>query len=361
MERARRQALDTVYRILDKSGAFRGWRRIMSRGGVLTITYHGVFPPSYRPIDPNLDGNLIDRRTFVQQLRFLKKRYQIIDPSLFRKSLLEDSPFPPGAVLITCDDGLVNCLTEMVPLLREEGVACVFFPTSREGGGPLWHEELFLLLVAGAGTAIKGPDGGTVRLPIDPNPRREIWRTMMQAFGGRPQAERRSAIAEMANEAGLPTGWLDETMEGAGRVERFCTLDRDGLRAMRAADMTLGSHTVTHPIVSRLPRAAAVEELTVSRAELGRAVNQEIWALAYPFGDRESAGVRERDLAAEAGYEVAFRNWGGVSTASDDPLFLPRVSVTANMSLPAFHARISGMYDKVTTTGQRIARRWRER
>jgi peptidoglycan/xylan/chitin deacetylase (PgdA/CDA1 family) len=331
----------------------------MSRGGILTVTYHGVLPTGYRPIDPILDGNLIDHGALVEQLRFLKKRYQIIDPSSFRESLREGSPFQPGAVLITCDDGLVNCLTEMVPVLLAEGVACVFFPTapSREGGGPLWHEELFLLLLAGAGNSVRGPDGGTVRLPTDPNPRWEMWRTMMRSFGGRPHAERRSAMAEIAGEAGLPTGWLDETMREAGGADRFSTLDEDGLRALNAADMTIGSHTVTHPIMSQLPREAAEEELTLSRAELGRTVEQEIWALAYPFGDQESVGVRERGLAADAGYEVAFRNWGGVATASDDPFFLPRVSVTANMSLPAFHARISGMHHKATAAGQRIARR----
>jgi peptidoglycan/xylan/chitin deacetylase (PgdA/CDA1 family) len=359
MGREQRPALDTAYRILDRSGAFRAWRRILSGGGILTVTYHGVLPPAYRPIDPILDGNLIDRRTLLEQLHFLKKRYRIIDPSSFRESLREGSPFPPGAVLITCDDGLVNCLTEMVPLLREEGVPCVFFPTAPSGmaGGPLWHEELFLLLVAGAGNTVRGPEGETIRLPTDPSARREMWRTMMRSFGGRPHAERRSAMAEAAEEVGLPTLWLDETVRGAGGADRFSTLDQGGVRALVAAGMTIGSHTVTHPIMSQLPRGTAVEELTISRVELGRAAKQEVWALAYPFGDRESVGVRERGLAADAGYEVAFRNWGGISTASDDPFFLPRVSVTANMSLPAFHARISGMHDKVTAAGQRIARR----
>jgi peptidoglycan/xylan/chitin deacetylase (PgdA/CDA1 family) len=358
MGREQRPALDTAYRILDRLGAFRAWRKIFSRGGILTVTYHGVLPPAYHPVDPVLDGNLIDRRTLIEQLRFLKKRYQIVDPSSFRQSLREVSPFPPGAVLITCDDGLVNCLTEMVPLLQAEGVACLFFPTApRMGGGPLWHEELFLLLVAAAGSTVRHPEGGRVRLPTDPESRREMWRTMVRTLGGRSYVERRSAMADAAEEAGLPTGWLEETMEGSGGADRFSTLDQDGLRSLSAAEMTIGSHTVTHPILSQLPRKTAVEELTTSRAELGQVVKQDVWALAYPFGDRESVSVRERTLAADAGYEVAFRNWGGVSTSADDPFFLPRVSVTANMSLPAFHARISGMHDMLAAAGQRIAGR----
>ena len=359
MKRRQQQALDTTYRILDGSGVFRAWRNTMSRGSIVTITYHGVLPPAYRPIDPVLDGNLIDSQTLVEQLRFLKKRYQIIDPPAFRESIHGGRPFPTGAVLITCDDGLVNCLTEMIPLLQEEGVAGVFFPTSQQGDRPLWHEELFLLLMTAAGGIVRGPSGESVRLPTDPNPRRKTWQTMMRSLGGRSYAERRSIMEQMAEDADLPQEWLGETMGEAGRADRFFTLDHDGLRALSTADMTIGSHTVTHPILAQLPREAAAEELALSRTELGRAVKQDIWALAYPYGDRESVGVRERGLAAEARYEVAFRNWGGLSVTSDDPFFLPRVSVTANMSLPAFHARISGMHDRVAAAGQTLMRRFR--
>lgn len=308
-----------------------------------------------------MDGNLIDGRTLAQQLRFLKKRYVVIDPQLAREGLRDPSAMPRGAVLLTCDDGLTNCLTEMLPVLQEEGVSCLFFPTvpDPDRSRLLWHEELFLLLRAAAGQSVEGLGGLPDRLPTDEGRRRTTWRMLMRALGGRPSTERAAAIARIAEEAKLGDGWLEEMLGGAGAADRFITLDFDGLKALASSGMTLGSHTLSHPILSLLEPAVAMEELGESRAQLAAAVSEDIWALAYPFGDSASVGVRERRLAADTGYEVAFRNWGGISSGWGDPHFVPRVSVTADMSMTAFHARTSGMYEHMMSAARRLIGRTR--
>ena len=72
------------------------------------------------------------------------------------------------SVLLTCDDGLLNCLTDMLPVLVEEKVRCLFFVTgasAAESRTMLWYEELFLLLlrapngpfeISGEGITIQG-------------------------------------------------------------------------------------------------------------------------------------------------------------------------------------------------------------
>ena len=58
---------------------------------------------------------------------------------------------PPRAVLLTCDDDLRNTLTEMVPVLQEHGLSCLFFVTGaslREVPTMLWYEQLYLMFLA---------------------------------------------------------------------------------------------------------------------------------------------------------------------------------------------------------------------
>ena len=58
---------------------------------------------------------------------------------------------PPRAVLLTCDDDLRNTLTEMVPMLQEHGLSCLFFVTGAslsDVPAMLWYEQLYLMLLA---------------------------------------------------------------------------------------------------------------------------------------------------------------------------------------------------------------------
>ncbi len=136
-----------VYPALASAGVFRR----TSAPGLAIVTYHGVMPPGYEAVDAAFDGNLIGADMLRRQLRLLKAHYNVIS----RKDVLAwrqgNFQLPPRAVLITCDDGLLNCLTDMLPVLQEERVKCLFFVTGASAGEErvmLWYEELFLAVSA---------------------------------------------------------------------------------------------------------------------------------------------------------------------------------------------------------------------
>ena len=78
-------------------------------------------------------------------------------------------------------------------------------------------------------------------------------------------------------------------------------LDWDGVRALRAAGMEIGSHTVDHPRLSDLPADRVEAELLESRRDLEKRLGAPIEALAYPFNASRARLVR---AAKEAGYRV---------------------------------------------------------
>lgn len=106
------------------------------------------------------------------------------------------------------------------------------------------------------------------------------------------------------------TGWL-------GRPNMMTS---DMVRELAGdAAMTVGSHTVSHPRLSRLSPADAQRELRESRETLSQIAGSECRDFCYPYGDFDDA-VKEQVCAA--GYRSAL----AVSYRArlDDPYELPR-------------------------------------
>jgi peptidoglycan/xylan/chitin deacetylase (PgdA/CDA1 family) len=114
-------------------------------------------------------------------------------------------------------------------------------------------------------------------------------------------------------------------------------MDAAQVREWLAAGHEIGSHTLTHPYLSKMARAQAQEEITASRKKLQDLFGQPIDHFCYPYGDWNSAA---RDLVAEAGYKTACTTDAGVNTALDSPFALKRFTARyASRSLKTVWAR----------------------
>lgn len=98
---------------------------------------------------------------------------------------------------------------------------------------------------------------------------------------------------------GCEPGWQMET--DADRAERV--MDADALRALPRDIVRFGSHTATHPRLSRLDPAQRQEELRESRARLEAMFGGPIDTLAFPYGDHDDATVED---AGAAGYRFVY-------------------------------------------------------
>ena len=108
--------------------------------------------------------------------------------------------------------------------------------------------------------------------------------------------------------------------------------------------MTIGAHSISHPLLSKMPLALARVEISESRAKLESVLLERIWAFAYPFGDPQSVTPEVLSLPGKLGYSAAFLNFGGGFGADLPPYALPRIHVTSDMGLPELEAHVSGLY-----------------
>jgi len=337
-----------VYPCLANAGYFRA----VAQPGLAVITYHGVLPQGYKPIDPGFDGSLITAEVFRQQLRLLKSKYTVISPEEMRAWCVNGKALPPRAALLTCDDGFLNNLTEMVPVLQEEELRCLFFVTGASLSDQrtmLWYEELQLLFLrARAGKfAIVSDNIELVGVLSGREQRRALWWSAVKRLS-QVDAESRENFLQSAHSYFDLERSLDFYLSTYKETQRhFCLLNGVELRQLAAAGMTVGAHTLTHPILAQLPPELAWSEIADSRTRLETALGRQVWAFAYPFGDAASVNPRVIAMAKQAGFDAAFMNIGGGLGASLPLHAIPRVHINAGMSLAELEAHVSGFYESL--------------
>jgi peptidoglycan/xylan/chitin deacetylase (PgdA/CDA1 family) len=93
--------------------------------------------------------------------------------------------------------------------------------------------------------------------------------------------------------------------------------------------VTIGAHTVNHVMLAKVADCTARSEMDISRTVIEAALGVRPEHLAYPVGDRTSAGPREFRLAAELGFKTAVTTRPGVLFPEhrQHMMALPRISL----------------------------------
>jgi peptidoglycan/xylan/chitin deacetylase (PgdA/CDA1 family) len=209
----------------------------------------------------------------------------------------------------------------------------------------LWYEELYLMFLAAPETlTLKVPE---IHIPIRATGRKEkraLWWSLVIKLSNREFGARRGILEQIRQQLGLSEDWKTRYLRDVANTRRFLLLNIGELRSLAEAGMSIGAHTLSHPILSQSGADSCWNEISESRHGLEQALGKSVWALAYPFGDPASVTKRELEMAERAGYQCAFLNVGGGFGAETPRFAWPRVHVTSEMSLAEFETHVSGFY-----------------
>lgn len=107
----------------------------------------------------------------------------------------------------------------------------------------------------------------------------------------------------------------------------------------------IGAHTAQHLNLLNCSRDVALHEMTHSKIEIERRSGLEITTFAFPFGDTASCGMREFELAKNAGFNLAFTTRNGWINGKvvDSRWQLPRLNISGSWdSLNGLLFRVNG-------------------
>jgi peptidoglycan/xylan/chitin deacetylase (PgdA/CDA1 family) len=307
------------------SGAFAVFRA-MNRRRILVLTYHRFSdgPRAGRTSAANL----------VAQLDYLQSHYTVLPLSMIESRLREGRPLPPATAAITIDDGYSDFHEIAWPLLCRRNMPATIFSVTDfvDGNRWIWTDKIPFLLsrtredriaINVAGLRIAGALDGDAS-------RRQLASRLNTLLKHLPDESKDPLIDQIAAQCSVRLPVTPPVESGS------CTWEQ--LREMESAGVEVGSHTVTHPLLTRVTADRLCRELEQSRRRLEDMLGHTVTLFCYPNGAYNRV---VRDAVARAGYQLAVTSDDGLNDATIDPLALRRIQ-NEEQDLAHFRQSTSG-------------------
>jgi peptidoglycan/xylan/chitin deacetylase (PgdA/CDA1 family) len=298
----------------------------------LVLAYHGIL--SEEKPEPFRYHHTVGE--FEEHLDWLGQRCTPASLADFARWRVGDWRPRKPLVLLTFDDGYLNNATVAAPLLSRKGFPAVFFIASGyvEGTRVLWPDEVFARVWAWTGASLDDPSGAVHTVPKRPAERETLALSIVGACKNCSDARRREFMAYLARETEHCNLLQDRDAQAF--------MSWDDARGLAAAGFDLGSHTVSHPILSNVSPEQLREELRESRVAIEAHTGAPCRTLAYPNGRSRDISRLVLTETAEAGYELAFTVSNRWCRRTSKPLQLDRISPPGHSSVPTFALHASG-------------------
>lgn len=291
---------------------FRSAYRWLAPAGVqsrLTILiFHRVLahPDPLLPDEP-------DRSEFEARMRWVKRWFNVL-PLEDAVERLGSRRLPERPLAITFDDGYADNAEIAVPILLRLGLPATFFVASGFlDGGRMWNDTVVAAVRATREPILDlAPLGLGAHAISDLQSRRRTIDRLIVALKYLPREERDEKATRLAELAGV-------------RLPTDLMMSAEDVLRLHADGMTIGAHTVSHPILKRITDDAARSEIALGKERLEEITGAPVRLFAYPNGKPgEDYDLRQVQLVRELGFDGAVTTAWGVARHGDDPFQLPR-------------------------------------
>lgn len=258
----------------------------------------------------------------ASQLRYLARNFKIVSIAAMVDRLAQHGVAPANEIVLTFDDGLRNNLSVVYPLLRELQVPATLFvcPDLISSGRWLWNHEARCRLQSLEPEALSAVRSKLLAANVSVDGIVEWIKTLKPA-------QRRWA-QEMIRQA------TSDFRATPAQSEAYDMMTWEELTSLDPALITVGSHTLSHPILTTLPAEELDRELRESRRVLEQKLNREIPFFCYPNGSYDERVYQ----AVKNNYSAAVTTETGVLGHKNeiDLHRLPRIPSAENPALTAW-------------------------
>ena len=287
-----------------------GWTLSVAdrRPGLSILLFHRVLPAA----DPYRPGDLTAEQ-FEAVAGMLARNFAVmpLDEGIER---LGKNALPPAALSITFDDGYRDNLDVAAPILAARGMVATFFvATGFLDGGWMFNDRIIEACKATTRTSAKLPVAGLEAMDLGAEQDRVAAAHAIISNVKYLPVDQRSAMVDQ----------LEDQLEI--RLQRGPMLDPTGVRRLRELGMTIGAHTVTHPILAKVDHRQARTEIFGSRTYLSELLREPIRLFAYPNG-RPGQDYRPEhmQIVVEAGFASAVNTSPCIARPDMSAFELPR-------------------------------------
>jgi peptidoglycan/xylan/chitin deacetylase (PgdA/CDA1 family) len=240
------------------------------------LMYHGVsvgtVPGSLR----NCEGKHMPADLFAQHLRVLQRSRRVISLSDMIAGM-EQRQDMRNTVALTFDDGYENNLLAAAPALADFKMPAAFFVATGFIGAErcIWFDKLEIALDRTNRTSMQLPgNNGTIPIRSLIEKRQALVRAKKIL-----KAKETRSLDEDAMTLVAQLGVTDFSPDGDYRF-----MDWNQVRQLVQAGFEVGAHTVSHPILSKIPFDEAVAEILDSKEQVRQETGQCSSTFCFPNG-----------------------------------------------------------------------------
>ena len=286
-------------------------RRIFRQEEFCILCLHRVLSFQDQTQSHSLPGMVLREETFVELLDYLKRWFLTVPLEVLLKNRKELGDRSKPRCVVTFDDGWIDNFTTAYPWLKKFGVPAVIFvvPDFVESGKPFWVEQL-------------------VHAWREPHQRERIQSRLRELAvdGPGPRANLEDVVEWLKHMVAQRRQRILGGLLSSQESERDPEVDRpvtwDQLREMCQKGIEVGSHTVSHPLLTYEDDATVERELRECKQVIEERLATNVRAFAYPNGDWDP---RVRKMVQQAGYECAFTTCRGWHRHGEDPFTIRRI------------------------------------
>lgn len=270
----------------------------------LIACYHRVVEDFNKSASHSISPMLICRDTFEKHLDWISSHYDIVSLDTLASKIMQGDPESGSLAAITFDDGYADVYANAFPLLSSRGLPATIFIVSdlTDTSRLQTHDELYLL-ISGVLEQWEAPG--------------EKLSTFLNVAGLR---HNKGLLLKCAHDPFLLTRLffenfcrqqidaLLELLRGRIIVDKeilaeFHSLNWEKLREMEAANITIGSHTRSHPLLTNENAEVIKEEVEGSLQLFKEKLQNPVRHFAYPNGSFCKQAV---EAVSAAGYDFAY-------------------------------------------------------
>jgi len=244
---------------------------------------------------------------------------------------LAQGSLPPRSLVVTFDDGYADNAEIALPILQKLGLkATIFVAPGFLDGGRMWNDSVIECLRVCELDHVDLDCFSLPRLPLGTlAERRKAIGTLLPRLKYLAPSERTAAVEELQRRCRV------------GNLPRDLMMSTAQLRAVHAAGMEIGAHTLNHPILTSVSAEEAGFEIAEGRRQLQTTLDAPIEVFAYPNGkpdrDYDASHVA---MVRSQGFIGAVSTAPGVGRTGDDLYQLPRFTPWGR-SLTVWGARLA--------------------
>jgi peptidoglycan/xylan/chitin deacetylase (PgdA/CDA1 family) len=218
-------------------------------------------------------------RDFEKQIVHFARNYKVISlDEIVERVKNRDSL--RGCVAITFDDGFKDNYENAYPILKKYNVPATIFLTTGyiEDGTAPWFIKLRYIFMKTKKTRFQfSLNDKTISLPMQ---------TREEKFAASDRAM--ACLKDCPDNERLPmlNNLCEELEVNDFRKLENLMLTWDQVKEMLESGISFGAHTVSHPILTRMPMDKVEEEIRQSKKTIEAKIGKPVTSFAYPFGKK---------------------------------------------------------------------------